>query len=172
MADANRSFLNVAPELALVYRPDAAWALRGRVATGYTTPAASNLFITPAGLPGNAPSATFSGSVDGKPWSATSVASPLYSQGAGNILGRRRPSTPGPWSPPGTAGRGSRPRRAGRRGARASFYRPPTASSPRDSVIAGCVEPDAPAGHRPHHNGAAALLLQLDGKVRLDEAGR
>ncbi len=53
VADANRSFLNVAPELALVYRPDAAWALRGRVATGYTTPAASNLFITPAGLPGN-----------------------------------------------------------------------------------------------------------------------
>ncbi|MBL7405573.1 TonB-dependent receptor, partial [Escherichia coli] len=34
VADANRSFLNVAPELALVYRPDAAWALRGRVATG------------------------------------------------------------------------------------------------------------------------------------------
>ncbi len=53
VADADRSFLNVAPELALVYRPDAAWALRGRVATGYTTPAASNLFVTPAGLPGN-----------------------------------------------------------------------------------------------------------------------
>ncbi|MGU3539166.1 TonB-dependent receptor family protein [Methylobacterium sp. A54F] len=53
VADANRSFLNVAPEFALVFRPDAAWALRGRVATGYTTPAASNLFITPAGLPGN-----------------------------------------------------------------------------------------------------------------------
>lgn len=31
VADANRSFLNVAPELASVYRPDAAWALRGRV---------------------------------------------------------------------------------------------------------------------------------------------
>ncbi|MEH3148390.1 MAG: TonB-dependent receptor [Methylobacterium frigidaeris] len=53
VADADRSFLNVAPELALVYRPDAAWAVRGRVATGYTTPAASNLFVTPAGLPGN-----------------------------------------------------------------------------------------------------------------------
>ncbi|WP_409564810.1 TonB-dependent receptor family protein [Methylobacterium sp. J-026] len=53
VADADRSFLNVAPELALVYRPDEAWAFRGRVATGYTTPAASNLFVTPAGLPGN-----------------------------------------------------------------------------------------------------------------------
>lgn len=53
VADADRSFLNVAPELALAYRPDAEWAFRGRVATGYTTPAASNLFVTPAGLPGN-----------------------------------------------------------------------------------------------------------------------
>lgn len=53
VADADRNFLNVAPELALVYRPDEAWAFRGRVATGYTTPAASNLFVTPAGLPGN-----------------------------------------------------------------------------------------------------------------------
>jgi iron complex outermembrane receptor protein len=53
VADAERTFLNVAPELALVYRPDEAWAFRGRVATGYTTPAASNLFVTPAGLPGN-----------------------------------------------------------------------------------------------------------------------
>jgi len=53
LADADRSFLNVAPELALVYRPDETWALRGRVATGYATPAASNLFVTPAGLPGN-----------------------------------------------------------------------------------------------------------------------
>jgi iron complex outermembrane receptor protein len=53
IADVNRSFLNVAPELALVYRPSEAWQLRGRMAGGYTTPAASNLFITPAGLPGN-----------------------------------------------------------------------------------------------------------------------
>lgn len=53
VADANRSFLNVAPELALVYRPSIEWTLRGRVATGYTTPAASNLFVTAAGLPGN-----------------------------------------------------------------------------------------------------------------------
>ncbi|MCJ2057688.1 TonB-dependent receptor [Methylobacterium sp. J-048] len=53
VSNADRTFLNVAPELALVYRPDDAWAFRGRVATGYTTPAASNLFVTPAGLPGN-----------------------------------------------------------------------------------------------------------------------
>ena len=53
IADVNRTFLNVAPELALVYRPGTEWAFRGRVATGYTTPAASNLFVTAAGLPGN-----------------------------------------------------------------------------------------------------------------------
>ncbi|WP_342106239.1 TonB-dependent receptor family protein [Methylobacterium sp. SI9] len=53
VADADRSFLNVAPEFALVYRPDEALAFRGRVATGYATPAASNLFVTPNGLPGN-----------------------------------------------------------------------------------------------------------------------
>lgn len=53
VADANRDFLNTAPELALVYRPSEAWQIRARAATGYTTPAASNLFVTPAGLPGN-----------------------------------------------------------------------------------------------------------------------
>jgi iron complex outermembrane receptor protein len=51
--DAARSFLNVAPELAIVYRPQEAWSLRGRVATGYATPTGSNLFVTSAGLPGN-----------------------------------------------------------------------------------------------------------------------
>lgn len=50
---ADRRFLNVAPELALVYRPDPAWALRGRVATGYATPSFSSLFITSTGDPGN-----------------------------------------------------------------------------------------------------------------------
>ncbi|GJD83057.1 TonB-dependent receptor family protein [Methylobacterium haplocladii] len=51
--EADRSFLNLAPELALVYRPNAEWAFRGRAATGYATPTASNLFVTVAGLPGN-----------------------------------------------------------------------------------------------------------------------
>ncbi|KQQ45545.1 TonB-dependent receptor [Methylobacterium sp. Leaf125] len=53
VVDAARSFLNVAPELALVYRPQDAWSFRGRVATGYATPTGSNLFVTSAGLPGN-----------------------------------------------------------------------------------------------------------------------
>ncbi|MGX5775890.1 TonB-dependent receptor family protein [Methylorubrum zatmanii] len=53
LARADRSFFNVAPELALVYRPDPDWALRGRVATGYSTPSFSSMFVTPAGLPGN-----------------------------------------------------------------------------------------------------------------------
>ena len=39
----------------------------------------------PAGLTVNAPSATFSGSVTCQPLTATSVTSPIYSQGAGNI---------------------------------------------------------------------------------------
>ncbi|GEO99609.1 TonB-dependent receptor family protein [Methylobacterium haplocladii] len=53
LASTDRSFLNLAPELALVWRPATDLAFRGRVATGYTTPAASNLFVTSAGLPGN-----------------------------------------------------------------------------------------------------------------------
>ena len=53
LADADRDFLNTAPELALVYRPGDEWQFRARAATGYTTPAAANLFVTPAGLPGN-----------------------------------------------------------------------------------------------------------------------
>ncbi|WP_232630402.1 TonB-dependent receptor family protein [Methylobacterium sp. Leaf118] len=53
LARADRSFLNVAPDFALVYRPDPAWALRGRVATGYATPSFSSLFVTAEGAPGN-----------------------------------------------------------------------------------------------------------------------
>ncbi|MGW5956583.1 TonB-dependent receptor family protein [Methylorubrum thiocyanatum] len=53
VALADRSFLNVAPELALVYRPDPNWALRGRVATGYATPSFASLFVNATGLPGN-----------------------------------------------------------------------------------------------------------------------
>ncbi|MEE7458971.1 TonB-dependent receptor [Methylorubrum populi] len=53
LAQTDRRFLNVAPELALVYRPAPDWALRGRVATGYSTPGFSSLFVTSAGLPGN-----------------------------------------------------------------------------------------------------------------------
>ncbi|KQQ14427.1 TonB-dependent receptor [Methylorubrum extorquens] len=53
LAQADRRFLNVAPELALVYRPDPDWALRGRVATGYATPSFSSMFVNATGLPGN-----------------------------------------------------------------------------------------------------------------------
>ncbi|MFC6026825.1 TonB-dependent receptor family protein [Methylobacterium mesophilicum] len=49
----DRSFLNVAPELALVFSPAREWQVRGRAAVGYGTPAATNLFITPAGQPGD-----------------------------------------------------------------------------------------------------------------------
>ena len=50
---AYRQYINVAPEAALLYRPDDEWVLRGRVATGYGTPQASNLFVTPQGVNGD-----------------------------------------------------------------------------------------------------------------------
>jgi iron complex outermembrane receptor protein len=48
-----REFINVAPEAALLYSPSEEWLLHGRVATGYGTPQAGNLFVTPAGVNGN-----------------------------------------------------------------------------------------------------------------------
>ena len=53
LANLDRGFLNVAEELSLVYRPSADLRFLGRVATAYATPSASNLTITPAGVPGN-----------------------------------------------------------------------------------------------------------------------
>ena len=50
---ASRTFVNVAPEASLQYRPDDAWTLHTRVATGYGTPQATNLFTTPQGAFGN-----------------------------------------------------------------------------------------------------------------------
>jgi len=50
---AYRDYINAAPELALLYRPEDEWLLRARVATGYGTPQASNLFVTPQGVAGN-----------------------------------------------------------------------------------------------------------------------
>jgi len=50
---ADPQFQNTAPELALLYRPDNAWQLRARVATGYGTPQVSNLFVLPSGASGN-----------------------------------------------------------------------------------------------------------------------
>jgi len=48
-----RGFLDSAPELALLYRPDPAWQFRARIAEGYGTPQAGNLFVTPQGVAGN-----------------------------------------------------------------------------------------------------------------------
>ena len=50
---ANRNFLNMAPEAWLAYQVTPDWRLRGRVATGYGTPNLGQLFVTPAGVPGN-----------------------------------------------------------------------------------------------------------------------
>ncbi len=50
---ADRTFFNVAPEASLVWKPEAAWALHARVSTGYGTPQATNLFVTPQGVFGN-----------------------------------------------------------------------------------------------------------------------
>jgi iron complex outermembrane recepter protein len=46
-------YQNMAPEFALVYKPDNEWQWHARVATGYGTPQVSNLFVLPSGLPGN-----------------------------------------------------------------------------------------------------------------------
>jgi iron complex outermembrane receptor protein len=51
--DANRTFFNVAPEGSLIFRPDETLSVHARVSTGYGTPQASNLFVTPQGVFGN-----------------------------------------------------------------------------------------------------------------------
>ncbi len=48
-----RYYWNVAPEVDLLFRPEDQWQFRARAATGYGTPQASNLFVTPQGVPGN-----------------------------------------------------------------------------------------------------------------------
>ena len=50
---ADRTFVNVAPEASLQWRPQDAWTLHARVATGYGTPQGTNLFTTPQGTFGN-----------------------------------------------------------------------------------------------------------------------
>jgi iron complex outermembrane receptor protein len=46
-------FQNTAPELALLYKPDAEWQFRARAASGYGTPQVNNLFVLSSGLAGN-----------------------------------------------------------------------------------------------------------------------
>jgi iron complex outermembrane recepter protein len=49
----SNDYFNVAPEAALMFRPVETWQFRTRVAGGYGTPQASNLFVTPQGVSGN-----------------------------------------------------------------------------------------------------------------------
>ena len=49
------------------------------------------------------------------------------------------------------------------------FYRPPGANAGREDVIVACVDPATPAGRRPHRHGSLEVVLQLNGKTRLDE---
>lgn len=49
----DRTFLRVAPEGSLLWRPGPGWAVHARVSTGYGAPQATNLFVTPAGVFGN-----------------------------------------------------------------------------------------------------------------------
>ncbi len=50
---ANNSYYNIAPEGALLWRPNAEWQVRGRVGTGYGTPNSGQLFTDASGNPGN-----------------------------------------------------------------------------------------------------------------------
>lgn len=51
--DANRSFFNVAPEVALMFEPTDAWSVKARFGMGYGIPQPGNLFVTPTGVSGN-----------------------------------------------------------------------------------------------------------------------
>lgn len=51
--DADREFVNVAPELGLRFAASEQWTLHARAAVGYGTPQVGNLFVTPDGAAGN-----------------------------------------------------------------------------------------------------------------------
>ena len=53
LVTADRSFDNVAPEVALNWRANEMLQVHARFGAGYGTPQATNLFITAAGIPGN-----------------------------------------------------------------------------------------------------------------------
>ncbi|MGH6834042.1 MAG: TonB-dependent receptor family protein [Methylocella sp.] len=53
LTPANNNYYNIAPEGALVFHPNSDWLVKARIATGYGTPQASNLFVTSSGMPGN-----------------------------------------------------------------------------------------------------------------------
>jgi iron complex outermembrane receptor protein len=50
---ADRAYFNLAPELSVRYQPTEAWSLHARFGTGYGTPQATQLFVTPQGTNGN-----------------------------------------------------------------------------------------------------------------------
>jgi iron complex outermembrane receptor protein len=50
---ADRKYFNIAPDASVMFAPDENWKLHARVAAAYGTPQATNLFVTPAGDPGN-----------------------------------------------------------------------------------------------------------------------
>ena len=51
-ASADNNYYNIAPEGALVYTLNSDWVVKARIATGYGTPQASNLFVTSNGTSG------------------------------------------------------------------------------------------------------------------------
>lgn len=51
--NADREFVNAAPEVALLFAPNAQWQLHARAAAAYGTPQVGNLFVTPEGVFGN-----------------------------------------------------------------------------------------------------------------------
>ena len=53
LIQANRPYFNISPEAALLYSPTDNLQLHARLGTGFGTPQASNLFITPQGVYGN-----------------------------------------------------------------------------------------------------------------------
>jgi len=53
LTSAERDFQNIAPEFALLYRPNGEWLFRSRVGTGYGTPQVGNLFVVSSGQNGN-----------------------------------------------------------------------------------------------------------------------
>lgn len=58
------------------------------------------------------------------------------------------------------------------RGEHEFYYSPPVKDAARDAVLMACVNPTTQAGGRPHGHGMVNVVLQLDGAIRLDDAGR
>jgi prepilin-type N-terminal cleavage/methylation domain-containing protein len=55
------------------------------------------------------------------------------------------------------------------RAEREYFYRVPGPGAGREDVVVSCVDPGAAAGSRPHRHGSVTVVLQLNGRTRLDD---